>query len=723
MSLQLHWKYQFQFAGFIMAKEKGYYEDVGLDVELKEYSFGINVENEVLSQRANYGIYSSAILLSYLQGKPIELMASFFKRSAMVILAKPEIKSPKDLIGKTIMADTKKDFDLKFKHMFNSLAIDTGDLNLVKHTYNVDDFANDSVDAMTSFISDQPYKLDVLGIKYNILDPSDYGVYSLMLELFTSVNEAEEHLQRTQKFKEASIKGWKYALENINKTIDVIHAKYTPDMPKETLLSEAHRIKKLILPYVYEIGSIDENYLIKQTVLFEDYYHLKEHAQIDSFIFNKQNSIDHTLFWQLLAVTSILFLIALSFILILRKNNKKLHKLLNSMKQAKEENHYLSERIKLAFDGSRDGLWDWNLIDNSVYFSARWKEMLGHEDSELVNDFDTWKSRVHPDDLENTMKDIELSMHDKNGMFENKHRLRHKDGHWVWIYDRGKVQRDKEGKAIRMIGTHTDLTAEINLSKELRTLNENLETRVNEQVNELKSQHMFIAQQRKLASMGEMLSIIAHQWRQPLNNINSNVAVMGSVLTKETIDKNILQKQMEKIENNTQYLSNTIEEFSNFFRPNKPKKEFIVQDNIKSALKLLAPRIKGIEINTMQNKEIKLCTFKEEYQQVVMIILNNAIDNFESKSIEDPKINMIISEDKQSTHLSICDNGGGIDNDKIDHIFDPYYTTRLSKEGIGLGLYIAKMLIKDSMQGVLEAKNTKYGICFEITVPKGESDA
>ena len=250
-------------------------------------------------------------------------------------------------------------------------------------------------------------------------------------------------------------------------------------------------------------------------------------------------------------------------------------------------------------------------------------------------------------------------MDNKDGMFENKHRLQHKDGHWVWVYDRGKVQRDKEGKVIRLIGTHTDLTTEINLSNELSELNENLETRVKEQVEELDRQHKFIAQQRKMASMGEMLSIIAHQWRQPLNSINSNVAVIGSVLAKETIDQKILQVQMEKIEKNTQYMSNTIEDFSNFFRPNKPKKEFIIQDTVKSVLELLSPRSKDIEINIMQNQEIKLFTFKEEYQQVVMIILNNAVDNFDSKSIEDPEIDIVIAEDKDTSYLSICDNGGG----------------------------------------------------------------
>ena len=689
VSLQLHWKYQFQFAGFIMAKEKGYYEDAGLDVELKEYRFGLNVEDEVLSQRANYGIYSSSILLSYLQGKPIELMASFFKRSAMVIVSKPEIKSPKDLIGKTIMADTKKDFDLKFKHMFNSLAIDTDDLHLVKHTYNVDDFANDSVDAMTAFISDQPYKLDALGIKYNILDPSDYGVYSLLMELFTSVNEAEEHLQRTQKFKEASIKGWKYALENINKTIDVIHTRYAPDMSKETLLSEAYRIKKLILPYVYEIGSIDENYLIRQTILFEDSYHLQEHAQIDSFIFNKQNNVDHTLFWQLLAVTSILFLIALSFILILNKNNKKLHQLLNSTIDA----------IGIFKDGK---LIEVNDVFLELYGYKSFEEIRNKKVSDFVH------KDQHPflkKKLKDSQKPYELNLIKKDGtIFPVLIRGTNIDSH-------------------TRISSIIDLTELKNVQRKLEELNQSLEKRVEQEVEKNKKQQKLIMQKNHLAQMGKMLNNIAHQWRQPLNCINSDVAVMSIVAEEDTIDKKMLLSQIEKIENNTQYLSETIENFSNFFRPNKQKIKFSIQDVVKTALSLLTPRTENVEIEVKQKREVELYAFKEEYRQVIMVILNNALDNFESKRTEKPKIDIVITEDEDSTHLSICDNGGGIEKENMARVFEPYFTTKFANEGVGLGLYMAKMLIEESMQGTLEAENKNEGVCFEISIPKGISDA
>jgi len=125
ISLQLNWKYQFEFAGFIAAKEKGFYEEVGLDVELKEYNFGMDVENEIITGNSNYGIYNSNLLQSYLQNKPIKLMASFFKRSAIVIITKPNIKSLYDLKGKTIMAGSRDDFNSNFKYIFDEENIDT----------------------------------------------------------------------------------------------------------------------------------------------------------------------------------------------------------------------------------------------------------------------------------------------------------------------------------------------------------------------------------------------------------------------------------------------------------------------------------------------------------------------------------------------------------------------------------------------------------------------
>lgn len=132
----------------------------------------------------------------------------------------------------------------------------------------------------------------------------------------------------------------------------------------------------------------------------------------------------------------------------------------SALKETTMRNIELQERIELALLGSNDGIWDWNILDNSVYFSPKWKELLGFTDDELPNELASWTDRVHPDDIDEAWADVYKNVNGETEYYENIHRLRHKKGHWVWILDRGKTQFDENGKAVRMLGTHADITEE-----------------------------------------------------------------------------------------------------------------------------------------------------------------------------------------------------------------------------------------------------------------------
>lgn len=140
--------------------------------------------------------------------------------------------------------------------------------------------------------------------------------------------------------------------------------------------------------------------------------------------------------------------------------SKEVKEQTEALKRSNQMNQDLKERMELALLGSNEGIWDWNILDNTVYFSPRWKEMIGYADNELSNKVSTWSDRIHPDDAERTWADVYKNVNGETEYYENMHRLKHKDGHWVWILDRGKVQLDENNQAVRMIGTHTDITAE-----------------------------------------------------------------------------------------------------------------------------------------------------------------------------------------------------------------------------------------------------------------------
>ncbi len=131
---------------------------------------------------------------------------------------------------------------------------------------------------------------------------------------------------------------------------------------------------------------------------------------------------------------------------------------ITEVKKTEALNRQLGEQMDLALKGSNQGVWDWNILDDTIYFSARWKAMLGYSDDELPNEFTSWLENVHPDDLEETLSAVEKNTQGETDFYETFHRMRHKDGHWVWIHDLGNTTFDDSGKAVRMSGTHTDVT-------------------------------------------------------------------------------------------------------------------------------------------------------------------------------------------------------------------------------------------------------------------------
>ncbi len=269
-----------------------------------------------------------------------------------------------------------------------------------------------------------------------------------------------------------------------------------------------------------------------------------------------------------------------------------------------------------------------------------------------------------------------------------------------------------------LIAVIQKVTKKIIMTRELAAYKETLEIKVQEQVDQINRQNDFIAQQARLASMGEMINNIAHQWRQPLNRINSNVAVISSVLRSANTDRTLLARKITNIKLNTKYMSDTIEDFSNFFHPDKQRTSFKVHKVLQGALKLIESRIKGVDIIIDADKSITLFAFEKEYQQVLLAILNNAIDNFESKGVKRRRIEITINADEAIVSLQIEDNGGGIGKADIAHIFDPYYTTKHPQLGTGLGLYMAKMLVENSMGGQLSVKNSNGGASFKVELTK-----
>ncbi|MFY4856906.1 ATP-binding protein [Aliarcobacter butzleri] len=257
---------------------------------------------------------------------------------------------------------------------------------------------------------------------------------------------------------------------------------------------------------------------------------------------------------------------------------------------------------------------------------------------------------------------------------------------------------------------------------QLENLNSSLEKRIEDEIKKNTKQQHMIMQQNKLAQMGEMIENIAHQWRQPLAQINSSIILIDAILEKHNFKDTLVENKLTEIESLTSYMSKTISDFKNFFNPNKKKTIFKVEDAIQKANDVLKGLINShhIQMEISVEKDLIINSYLGELQQVILIIINNSIDAFIHMNIHFPKILINAYTDNENLVIYIEDNALGINSDLLDKIFEPYFTTKHKAQGTGLGLYIAKMIVENSLLGFLSVENKQNGARFTIKIPKGE---
>ncbi|BAF71587.1 sensor histidine kinase [Sulfurovum sp. NBC37-1] len=256
-------------------------------------------------------------------------------------------------------------------------------------------------------------------------------------------------------------------------------------------------------------------------------------------------------------------------------------------------------------------------------------------------------------------------------------------------------------------------------TKELEALNQNLEDRVGEAVRKNSEQEQLLFIQARHAQMGEALSMIAHQWRQPLNAIALTNVGMQKVLRSAHCDIEQFTAKTKRIEEYVQHLSQTIDDFRNFFRFDSEKSDFVLSKTVDDALDLIGSGLKAEGI-TVTIEEICHCivySYPNEVIHVILNLLNNARDALTAKNIDDKHIIIRMYRDRKSVYLEIEDSGGGIPEVLIEKVFDPYFTTKEESGGTGLGLYMSKLIVEKHCQGRLEVKNTDKGACFRVCFP------
>jgi len=228
---------------------------------------------------------------------------------------------------------------------------------------------------------------------------------------------------------------------------------------------------------------------------------------------------------------------------------------------------------------------------------------------------------------------------------------------------------------------------------------------------------MIIYQQSKMTMISELLSMIHHQWKEPLSKIN--VATLNMYLEQKegSLDEKVLKQHIVDIENTTEYLARTIDDFSHFFVQESREKVFLVNDSIDNCMSIVSPSLRHVNLRLDFQSKKYFSGYIVLFQQIILSLISNSMDVFNTNNISNPEISIFTYDEKDFIFIEISDNGGGIPKENFKKIFDLYFSTKKTEKKNGLGLYIVKEIVEKNFHGKIKVTNMKDGVKFTIRIP------
>ena len=820
VTLQLSWFNQFQFAGYYIAKEKGFFEELGLDVEIIPFSYGLDIPKSVNDGKIDFAVGRETLILERVKNPNIVALYAIFQSTPLILLStkESEINSINDFSNKKIMTTIDDASEVSLKAMITSNKIKLDNLTFLKHTHNIDDLLNKNTDVISAYISKSPYTLQKKGVEYNIFDPKKYGfdMYSDML--YTNQNLINSDLNAVLALKKASLKGWEYAYSNIEESVDLILEKYNSEkLEKDELLYEAKELKKLSYFNTATLGDIRKDKIQRIYDLYNVMGLVPTPINLDKFIFDINNLssftfsdnetkyieekdsikmcvvpnampysdikdgkftgfvsdyiglIEKKIKKPITLVTTNSWAESLEFV-----KNRKCDILSSASKTSERENYlnftksYLEIPFVLLTKSGTSFIHNLSTLSNKKisvvenyeilnlleekYKNIEFvpvknvddglekvlnKEVFGHIDTIATAWYKLqtkYLSQLTISSKLDEVSDISIAVRNDDSLLyeifqkavlsidnSQKEEMLNK-----WISIEYKKEFDYSilwkvllvllivmaaivYKQIVLRNANNSLKEKVEeKTKELREINSELEIRIKKELEESSKKDRLLFQQQKMVSMGQMIENIAHQWRQPLSIITTSAS--GIKLKKQIndLDDEFLFNTLDSILNTSKYLSNTIDDFRYFFRPEKEKSDFYLEQCCSKTIELINPNFINQNIKIIYKiEDIKVSGYETELIQVLINILNNSKDALLSLNDERFIFIDIFKKDNKAI-IEINDNAGGINEEIIEKVFEPYFTTKHQSQGTGIGLFMCREIIAKHMNGQIEISNATF---------------
>ncbi|MDF1883275.1 PAS domain-containing protein [Sulfurimonas sp. SAG-AH-194-C21] len=432
----------------------------------------------------------------------------------------------------------------------------------------------------------------------------------------------------------------------------------------------------------------------KSSELIEEYIHKAVNNKSYSFEWMHQTKNKHA-FWVYITLTYIFI-----------KGKAYIHTSLQDIDAKKEielnlanQNMILEESQRLAHIGS----WEFNLVSRELSWSEETYRIF-EIDVNIKASADLFLNSIHPEDKEYVRREYKSSLLNKK-KHELKYRLLMKDGRIKYVNEQWETTFGYNNEALISIGTTQDITEQKNIEKQL-----------------VQNQAILL-QQARLASAGEMIGNISHQWRQPLNTLGLLIQKLSLYYERDMLDTQKMKSSVKKSMDLIEGMSTTIDDFRDFFTPGKGREVFSIEEGIQKAHSIIEANLYNNSIMynfEMDDKMLKIEGYPNEFSQVIVNILKNSQDILIDNKISDAFIKVKTYQEDISIIIDITDNGGGINKDVIAKVFEPYFTTKEEGKGTGIGLYMSKIIIDEHHKGELSVANTDDGVCFKIKLPNVE---